>query len=594
MTDPAAVSSTERVGALSEGEPCRAFYHANDHPQGYRYVRLLDNIEDYESGGLVVGLSTGFIIATVAEPYDPAAPPDPNNPENKVLVRLIGRFADAYFPTPVDGLYWRVHRKHIVPLGEKTPEKILSMTVIRWWDYYNNSGKNNKARTYNVLNENMILDVCNGIGSAHAVLGDTAQYEVYSAFVRQSDDLDFLTVPLGDICEKQRAVHKASLFFLWPTQRRWLEKKNAGMVNDGSLFNLMRRLEDNGVRNCWPHNSKLYRELCGKLWTARMSQDPDYQVPNTITVSQQEWEAEASQGQLGQGAKFAAKTIEALMSQAQSNPAKTVESFQGVAKLGFSWMGEDVLPFKGPQELADVLGRFLRGTVPDIVCMVQERIEHAACEIRCICHRDDTVGEYQIELVRMRLHPPKHNDATFALTSANTMKFEEARDACFCGSSQALHAAEEEARRLAKKWLEWFPAEGFSTPASCRLDFLCQVKPKGGGYAGGPPEVKLYTIELCECGGSLCNLNQAPRTVAVLNECVEANKSPKPSRGPNDPFPQPLPSWKNDSAKMSEATEAQFAASAVSTLSRQKPWKILGILGSVVLLLLRLWLRRRR
>merc|ERR1719335_573723 len=84
----------------------------------------------------------------------------------------------------------------------------------------------------------------------------------------------------------------------------------------------------------------------------------------------------------------------------------------------------------------------------------------------------------------------------------------------FDGDTGALEMAEGEARRLADKWFEWFEAEGHGTPSVCRLDFLVSAEPRSA------VQPKLWTVEVCECGGSLCHLPHGARTVAVLNEVV--------------------------------------------------------------------------
>merc|ERR1719291_1508207 len=136
----------------------------------------------------------------------------------------------------------------------------------------------------------------------------------------------------------------------------------------------------------------------------------------------------------------------------------SLRHYRGVVKLGFSWMGEDVRPFTGPAELVKVLRQFLEGTPPDVVCLVQERVEDVVCEMRLICCRDLAKGQdvVQKELVRMRMHPPnvRLGDETFSLTSYMTYTAEEATSQAFRGDSQALQAAESEAKRLADLWLE--------------------------------------------------------------------------------------------------------------------------------------------
>jgi hypothetical protein len=77
-------------------------------------------------------------------------------------------------------------------------------------------------------------------------------------------------------------------------------------------------------------------------------------------------------------------------------------------------------------------------------------------------------------------------------------------------------------------------------PASCRLDFLVSVAPGSGAVSS--QDVHVWTVELCEMGGSLCNLPCIPRAVVCLNQCICGDVAMTDSlpRG----FPQPLPSLK--------------------------------------------------
>merc|ERR1712217_737933 len=99
------------------------------------------------------------------------------------------------------------------------------------------------------------------------------------------------------------------------------------------------------------------------------------------------------------------------------------------------------------------------------------------------------------------------------MASDDSMSANEAANVVFGGNAAALTAAESEAERLAELWLQWFREEGYGVPQACRLDFLCTSKGK------------LWTVELCECGGSLCGLSAPTRTAACLNECLSGEGS---------------------------------------------------------------------
>mmetsp|Transcript_13393 Transcript_13393/g.35548 ORF Transcript_13393/g.35548 Transcript_13393/m.35548 type:complete len:605 (+) Transcript_13393:90-1904(+) len=507
---PSDGEAAAEVRTLAQGEAVRAFYHANDHPDGFRFVRLLDP-EDSPGSKAVIGLSTGWIPATVAEDWNPDVLKSSSDaPERRVLVRLHGTFADAYQqdPAPVVGMYWRVERNHIRPIGVPQPPAELSLLVVRWWDYWNPKSK--RSRSHNVANEEMLLDVLQGPHSPQEAMHEQGGYEVHSAFIRESSDLKRVGASMAT---SMRGHCRAGLYFLWPTQRPAQERRLAGAVSESAMLELMQCMEGEGVRSCWPHPSGLYRQLAGKLWTAIASQDhPELRVPLTVMVDVRTWRSNPSGA-----AEAVTEELRAL--QTARTGTSPGSQLRGVVKLGFSWMGEDVRPFTGLQELEKVLQQMLDGCADDVVCMVQERVEAVACEFRLICCRDLARGEETVtwELVRMRQKPAKQGclDSSFSLASHDTMTAAETAAMLFGGNRAVVEAAEAEVKRLGNLWLQWFRDQGFGTPGPAfRLDFLV-ARPTNPQEA---PEV--WTVELCECGGSLCGLGHHPRTAACLNECL--------------------------------------------------------------------------
>jgi hypothetical protein len=282
------------------------------------------------------------------------------------------------------------------------------------------------------------------------------------------------------------------------------------------------------------------------------------------------------------------------------------ESYRGVAKLGFSWMGEDVRPFTGVTQLKQALAELLDGVDSGAVCLVQKRIEAVSCELRLICCRDMAAGPeaMKIELARMRMRPPRHaSDKTFALTGHITMTEAEAREVAFKGNAQALEAAEREVWRLGRLWLAYLRDEGFGVPTSCRLDFLV-VPPQ---TADGLPEV--WTVELCESGGALCGFTHHARTAAAFNACFrEQDEADVPTRPPQplpaldlDPHPVSAPSTSPPSrgppVRHRGAVDSRSSASSGGVLARwlgglHSASKIGAILALVALFFLRLSSRR--
>merc|ERR1719204_1412814 len=135
-------------------------------------------------------------------------------------------------------MYWRVDRSLVLPIGTPQPPARLSLLVVRWWDYYNR--KNRRSRSHNVANEEMLLDVMKGPNSPHEAFGARGEYEVHSAFIRNSADLELVGVSLA---KAMRGRTKCGAYFLWPSQRR-MEAEGVcspARVAASSLFNVMKQ-----------------------------------------------------------------------------------------------------------------------------------------------------------------------------------------------------------------------------------------------------------------------------------------------------------------------------------------------------------------
>jgi len=507
---------------LAAGDAVRAFYHMNDHPGNYRYVRLHGASPDGKSDDFcVVGMSTGWIPATVVEDWNP----EDDRTDSRVLVQLYGQFADPYKPEPepVHNMYWKVNREHVRRMDETQAPAEVSVLVVRWWDYWN--AKNRRSRSHNVANEQMILDVLEGPGSIHGVLGPGGGYEIHTAFVRSTSDL----AALERVASSMRGAQRVAMYFLWPTQRPSVERRAIATVSEPVLFRLMDGMESAGVRGCWPHPARFYRELSGKLWIPRVCQSkPHLQVMPTLAIDAEGWRKDprgSAEGCIAQLMR---------MREPSSEPAND-GPYRGVLKLGFSWMGEDVRPFSGVDDLAKGVLQMTDGAEGSPVCLVQERLENVVCELRAVCCRDRASGPtaFTKELVWMTLHPPRHDD-TFSLTSHQTMTRAEAIDLAFKGNADAAKIAEEEVERLTDAWFQWFLDEGFGTPGACRLDFIVAFSSK----------VTVRTVELSECGASLCGLPHAARTVAALNECLDVSGARAPLALP--PLRAPVSPQKRD------------------------------------------------
>ena len=100
-----------------------------------------------------------------------------------------------------------------------------------------------------------------GLGRGGGVLGAAGEYEVYSAFIRGTADVLALE---PSIAAEMQGTARAAYYFVLPAQNSCSTK--VACVAEDALFSLISRMEANGVATCWPHPSRLHRELSGKLW----------------------------------------------------------------------------------------------------------------------------------------------------------------------------------------------------------------------------------------------------------------------------------------------------------------------------------------
>ena len=113
-----------------------------------------------------------------------------------------------------------------------------------------------------------------------------------------------------------------------------------------SVFELLQAMERVPLRTGWPHMSYLYRQLCGKLWIPQICLNAEYRVPPTTRL----YYADFRRNEVGASTR-ALRCIMKLRKKIWGTAESSIESFQGVVKLGFSWGGMDVLPFKGVASL---------------------------------------------------------------------------------------------------------------------------------------------------------------------------------------------------------------------------------------------------
>eukprot|EP00439_Symbiodinium_sp_Y106_P013668 s3090_g1.t4 len=509
-------------GCLNAGTSVRAYYDMNDHPMGYRYVKMLEMPRDGPADASdppVVGVSQGWIPATVVEDYDPK-----QNGGAGVLVKLHGFFEDPYREEkPVSGMMWKV-QPNLICLRSSPPVKIqLSLVVVRWKEYYT---RTTTSRSHNILNESLIRDLLAGEASCKEVFGDRGAYEVISVFASAGRHLD--AVPRELLASSLRGSRKAALFFLWPTLKKGSGEQ--GHVDADAMKSLMTGLEGLGVKTCWPHPWSLYEDLVSKQWAPRDCSRLELRIPPTTSVSRK------SLKQLGVKAVASSAIAELQrlstergrtpLSQDRCGAAFTSytehEQYRGVAKLTYSWMGVAVLPFVGEESLQRALEKLLDG-MPDHAQSVSKEFA-ANCEW----------------------------DASFALTSHKTLTKEELVMQKFSGDRKTVDQIEEEVRRTAFTWLEHFKLKGCA-PHVIRMDFLVSVPPNKPST-----DFEVHICELTECGGATCGLHVCTRTAATLNECMDGHEGAD--------FPKPLPPFRLEIQR----TQLRPEPAKASTVSRSR------------------------
>jgi len=401
------------------------------------------------------------------------------------------------------------------------PRPLLSVLCVRWFDYWSDP---DRCSDYSTLNDGYFTDLFDGPCSMGKLL--PGEFEVFTVFIRCTADLTKLQPQqLRSMLGGRNVV---AWYFVWPST---CSAEGAGYVSEQDFFSVCRSMEAASIRTGWPHESSLYRQLCGKLWVAEMSLNKDYWVPPTTRVQLSEFKADGRQA-----ATRALETLMQLRSSVWGKEPVPFEDFKGVAKLGFSWCGSDVLPFRGLNSLVSNLGKlFGSSDVESTVCMVQEMVPGVIGEHRIICMYDKAAGTVRREALWMENMSPGTAPHKYKLQSLDVAEFKVAGSHCvpdgsvasrvFRGDVAAQRDAEAKGAVLAERWMQWFKTQAPEPPQCTRLDFL--VGHRGAG------EADVWTCEVGECGASLCSVEVHGRNLAALNHAI--------SHDPSGRFPMLLP-----------------------------------------------------
>jgi len=491
---------------LGVGQEVYAFYHANEHPEGYRYGYVCERKGEFP----VIGLTSGWLPATVVEEVEPDSLAEGNG---RVRVWFHGTFRDPYesycecmeLSVPV-ALVRDLRATHALP------EPLVSIVALRWHDYWSNM----RWSDYSITNDGFFVDLFDGPCSVHERL--LGEFEVYTVFVRGTEDLDM--VDPSKLRARLRGRSVTAWYFVWPSVRQEADH-HSGCVCERRFFAFCARAERASLRSGWPHAAHLYRLLCGKLWVPQMCLHKEYHVPPTTRVHYAEFKAHRR--------KAAARALDGLMRLRKliwSREPVAPEAFRGVVKLGFSWQGDDVLPFQGLASLVNNLARlFEQHHSEQTVCLVQEMVPGVVGEHRILCFRDKLGASYRREAIWLRMkgrgkhHVHRCDLGEFALASSSVVPSESVASELFEGDAAAQLAAESEAQRLVDRWLVWFQTECTEPPQVTRIDFLVAHR-SGLDTSSTTGAADVWTCEVGECGASLCSVEVDLRNAASLNAAL--------------------------------------------------------------------------
>ncbi|CAE8693232.1 unnamed protein product [Polarella glacialis] len=519
---------------LDEGVSVLAFFHSNHHAQGRRFVHTCHRADVQP----LLGLSSGWLRARVLKAWRPPSGSRRCEEESEacyVRVQFSGQFrdplggcaetlemqVDAGLVRPLESSCSPTSSSQCSPLAARRP--LLSVLIVRWWDYLANS----RWSDYAVTNDGFLRDLVDGACGLYPSLG--GEFEIYTVFVKDTSDLDKVSAHWAQAA--LTGLNTVVWYFLWPNQR--VAPLADGCVREQQFFSLCQRMERAGLRSGWPHPSSLYRQLCGKLWIPQMSLCKDFRVPPTTRVHYADVRHNALRA-----AEQAIAALLGICREVWGTPEVAVEDFRGVAKLGFSWQGDDVLPFCGPSNLARVLVRlFEQQDSEQLVCLVQEMVQDVVGEHRVLCFRDAASGPFSFVRerlwLRMKSKGEHHTHQTacevkdFAMASAKVIAREKAAGEFFGGDEQALDAVEAAVEKLVGRWLLWFSAESSDLASVTRLDFLISRRSAKEGGATA------WTCEVGECGASLCSVECDARNCAALNWAIREDPSKR--------FPMQMP-----------------------------------------------------
>jgi hypothetical protein len=322
------------------------------------------------------------------------------------------------------------------------------------------------------------------------------------------------------------------MYFLYPTAfeescvptEQTGGDKGAGLVNQKSLFLMMRSMERAGVPTKFPHCSGLYHQLASKSWTYVLALTPHLRVPPTIAVPRALIEAEDG------CARAAALAMESLR-EAKRQQAKlrgdaaadiNADIEKGVLKLGFSWEALDVKFFQGQDGLEQSLYE-LTQTIE-----ISDELTAQPHDCESLILQEYVPHDFELRIYTVEGKVEGSIFTKFCTIKANrefgdfkqVFDKDKAAKEWMGGDSAACDDAESQCLELTAHWLAWLRTQTCEVPPAIRFDYFC------GRSSSQPGKAVVWTLEICELGFSMLAHKELPQKVfdAMLRSCMASQR----------------------------------------------------------------------
>lgn len=503
------------VRSLQLGEEVDAFHRYLQDPNGYFMVQ-------HAASGILhpsIGRTDGWTRARVSEAWD-VQRFRPNDFNTWVQIQWThpiwynrrGHRLDVNTPSMVTQrvLPEQIRHRHLPSEAQRQP--VLTLFHVRWGGEQQVNPVTEGAGGWGQIGSTPSDNYINGWEDhVFQTLGPT--YEIFSAFIQNSDELCKLAPPL--MRHLFSGLHIGALYFMWPIAFQDGHEQPA-YVQREKLFELMVHMEATGIPTRFPHPSHLYRVFASKEWTAQMCLHPLLKTPLTTQVSRQAVASDpatsAEQAICALRRLSETRAAWGFGASGQLDVSKPAPIQKGVAKLGWSWEAMDVQAWRNKQELQSVLMHLVEqpGSFVDSL-FVQEWVDFDV-EIRHFIVEPD-LSNPQTLIPKAKVYTVFKSQEQGSFRNFERYDRKMCLQTCFQNDDVALADAERQAEDLIVRWLQWLQAQTHELPVFTRFDILSKRL--------GPGRAAVTTMELTELGGCFLGWQQGPPTVfaAMLRSC---------------------------------------------------------------------------